>query len=83
MPLIGGIHRPAIRARKYMDEENNSQYGSDRNYVSNIDTHKKTIPLMKRITLIRMELLKIGNGNLSQMIQKLLIHQIIMMGPIF
>ena len=43
--------------------------------------HTKTMPLTKMIKTRRMELLKIGNGNLSQMISKFLIYHIIMMGP--
>ena len=35
--------------------------------------HTTTIPLMKRTTMTRMDLFRIGNGNLSQMIWKLLI----------
>ena len=34
---IAGIHRPARRAKIYVDEENKSQYGSDSDDVSNID----------------------------------------------
>ena len=41
----------------------------------------KTMPLMNRITTRSMELLKIGNENLSHMIWKFLIYLIIMMGP--
>ena len=44
-------------------------------------SHTKTMPLMKRITMIKIELLKIGNGKLSQMIWKLMVYQINMMVP--
>ena len=44
-------------------------------------SHTTTMPLMKRITMIKIELLKIGNGKLSQMIWKLMVYQIIMMVP--
>ena len=71
-----------------MDEVNKSQYESDSYDGSKIDDEenyfqpKKTFFLMKRITERRMELFKIGNGKLSQMIWKFLMYQIIMMGPI-
>ena len=42
-------------------------------------SHTITMPLMKSITIKMMELLKIGNGNLSQIICKFLIYQIVMM----
>ena len=44
-------------------------------------SHKKTMHPKNMITMIRMDLLKIDNGNLSQMICKLLIYRIIMMVP--
>ena len=37
MPLITGIHRPLVRSRIYVDEENDSQYGSNSEDGSNID----------------------------------------------
>ena len=44
-------------------------------------SHTTTMPLMNRMTMSRVYLLKIGNGNLSQMIWKFLKYHIIMMGP--
>ena len=41
VPLITGIHIPDIRAIIYVDEENESQYGSDINDGSNIDKEDK------------------------------------------
>ena len=70
-----------------MDEENNSQYESESDYGSNIDeedtffSHTKKLPLMKRITMRRIKSLIIGNVNLSHMIWRFLIYQIIIMGP--
>ena len=37
VPLISGMHRPPIRARLYVDEENESQYGSSSDDGSKID----------------------------------------------
>ena len=36
VPIIEGIHRPSRRSRIYVDEENESQYGSDRDDISTI-----------------------------------------------
>ena len=39
-----------------------------------IFSHTTTMPLMKRITMISMDLSKIGNRNLTQMIWNFLIY---------
>ena len=78
--IILGIHKPDRRSRMDMDEEKKSQDGSDRNDGSNNDEEENdfsrttTIPLMKSITMIRMELLKIGNINMSHMTWNFLIN---------
>ena len=57
-----------------MGEENDSQYISDSGYGlklmrrTMIFLHTNTTHLMKKIKTRRMDMLKIGNGNLSQMI---------------
>ena len=43
--------------------------------------HTTTMPLMNRMKTMRMDLLKIRNGDLSQMTWKFLMYQVIMMGP--
>ena len=87
MPLIAIIHIFSIRARINVDKENESQYGSDNDDGSKIDGKNNAFKTNEDYASdggdkkIRMELLKIGNGNLSQMIWKLLIYLIIMMFP--
>ena len=44
--------------------------------------HTTTMPLIKSMTMRRIYLMKIRNGNQSQMIWKFLIYQIIIMVPI-
>ena len=43
--------------------------------------HTTTMPLMNRMTVRMMELLKIFNGYLSQIIYKFLVYHIVIMGP--
>ena len=44
-----------------------------------IFSRKTTMPLMNRMTMSIMDLLKIGSGNLSQMIWEIPIYKIIIM----
>ena len=43
--------------------------------------HTTTMPLMNRMTVRMMELLKNFNGDLSQIIYKFLVYHIVIMGP--
>ena len=87
MPLIEGIHIPVRRAITDVDKEKRVKMKvtamMDQTLIIRkmFFIHTTTMPLMKRTKMRRIELLKIGNGNLSQMIWKFLIYHIIIMVP--
>ena len=74
MRLIVGIHRPARKAGMNVDEEKSVNMEvapmMDKNLMKRkmLFSHTPTMTTTTRITTKRMNLLKIGNGNLSQMI---------------
>ena len=86
MPLIEGIHIPVRRAITDVDKEKRVKMKvtamMDQTLIIRkmFFIHTTTMPLMKRTKMRRIELLKIGNGNLSQIIWKFLIYHIIMVG---
>ena len=87
MSIITVIYIPSRKAIIYVYEE--KIFNMEVTVIMNqkltrstiIFSHTAATPLMKRITMRRIELLKIGNGNLSQMIWKFLIYHIIIMVP--